>query len=360
MDCRASIAIVWAAGAAFLGVLVPCAAAAQGSVAVVVIGTDDVASVREPVFGALRARNYTPVAPDTVDAAIAFTLSGEPITEANAPRLREAVGAAVLYLVQVRPAERRDVFFSVQVFDTAGTRSAFGRASGSGLAGAVVTEVLSLDANGPPPATAMAAPVGPPGGSPLAGADPNQPAPPVEAPVEVAEWVVPPGSTGVATREGIGPQAAPPPAAASADSSEGGALWGVGAVVAGVGSNGFNGSHSQMIFHLTAGNPLDSEGQGIGVGLFGATPSFDKEHYPGWFVGTAGFMVSGIVVGLGGGALIPSSGDAIGTFAWGMGGTLVLGESVGIALSFMNLIHSDPVAVDFMLGIGFGIGGPDP
>jgi hypothetical protein len=125
------------------------ASAQQPTAAVVVDGVRDAASVREPAFGALRARGYAAIPADTVDAAVAIALSGQPITEQNAPQLRAAVSATVLYLVSVRRADGGDRFFSVQRIDAAGARSAFGRASRAELPGRVVQQILTLEGGAP-------------------------------------------------------------------------------------------------------------------------------------------------------------------------------------------------------------------
>lgn len=112
--------------------------------AVVVQGSDDAAAVREPLLGALRARGYEPLATDSVDAAIALALGGQPVSDENAPQLREAIAATTLYFVQLRPTEDGALFFSLQRVAEQ-TETTYGRTDAASLADALVQQLLSLE-----------------------------------------------------------------------------------------------------------------------------------------------------------------------------------------------------------------------
>jgi hypothetical protein len=129
----------------------------------------------------------------------------------------------------------------------------------------------------------------------------------------------------------------------------------LGASITLVGPDGFNYTHGQIVFHAMLSQAVDRDSNGVGLLALVATPSFDDEHYPAWVAPIAGFAFNGIVVGVGGGGLIPGRGDPIGTFAFGFGGTMLLGP-VGVAVQFLGLIHSDPIVFDMLLGIGIGFG----
>jgi hypothetical protein len=209
-------------GLASVALSIP-AAAQQPTAAVVVSGVDDVASVREPLFGALRGRQYATVPPDSVDAAIAFALSGAAVTADNAGQLRGALDATVLYLVSVRPAEDGSLFFSVQRLDAAGARSAFGRSAPAALTSNVTQQLLTLEASAPAAAPAVAAP-------------PPSPAP--QPPPSTGPGVAP---AGAAAQEAspvpaaATPEAAAQPAPAGGGDPEATDGTGIGTVIAAMG-----------------------------------------------------------------------------------------------------------------------------
>ncbi|GAB5543031.1 MAG: hypothetical protein SangKO_027910 [Sandaracinaceae bacterium] len=195
----------WILGWVF-ATLVASPATAQGArVAVVVLGTEDAAMVREPLIGALRGRGYEPVSADSVEGAIAFRLSGEALDESTAPRIREAVGADALFLVQIRSGEEGQRLYAITRVGEAGAESRFGQTDDGALIDQVVVAGLALEARAEAASAAAAAPASPAPVSPAA-------APPAAAPPAAA-------SPAAASPAAASPAAASPAAASAAETS---------------------------------------------------------------------------------------------------------------------------------------------
>lgn len=111
---------------AAIGVFCSSAVARADTSVVLVRGAPDPESVWSTVDGELQRRWYTGLSREEVAAAVEFTLEGQAPSSDTAERLRAALGATVLYLIDVRTGQEGAFTFAIERYAPAGRTARFG------------------------------------------------------------------------------------------------------------------------------------------------------------------------------------------------------------------------------------------